>query len=172
MPSNHLILCCPLLLLPSIFPSIRVFSSESVLCIRWPKYWNFGFSISPFSKYSGLSLIWYSLPEIENVPPEAWERRCAIVVKRLPESEYKIYHLLAMWPQASGLTTLCVSFLLCKMGVMCLLHRVVVRVKLLQVKPLEQCQEHNKCQVSICHRHHHHYRLESLLPFAGFMLSM
>ena len=47
MPSNHLILCCPLLLLPSIFPSIRVFSSESVLHIRWPKYWSFSFSISP-----------------------------------------------------------------------------------------------------------------------------
>ena len=54
IPSNHLILCCPLLLLPSIFPSIRVFSNESVLCIRWPKYWNFSFSISPFSEYSGL----------------------------------------------------------------------------------------------------------------------
>ena len=54
MPSNHLILCHPLLLLPSIFPSIRVFSSESVLCIRWPKYWRFSFSISPSSEYSGL----------------------------------------------------------------------------------------------------------------------
>ena len=47
MPSNHLILCCPLLLLPSVFPSIRVFSNESVLRIRWPKYWSFSFSISP-----------------------------------------------------------------------------------------------------------------------------
>ena len=54
MPSNHLILCHPLLLLPSIFPSIRVFSSESVLRIRWPKYWSFSFSISPSSEYSGL----------------------------------------------------------------------------------------------------------------------
>ena len=54
MPSNYLILCCPLLLLPSIFPSIRVFSSESVLHIRWPKYWSFSFSISPSSEYSGL----------------------------------------------------------------------------------------------------------------------
>ena len=53
-PSNHLILCCPLLLPPSIFPSIRVFSNQSVLCIRWPKYWSFSFSISPFSEYSGL----------------------------------------------------------------------------------------------------------------------
>ena len=54
MPSNHLILCCPLLLLPSIFPSIRMFSNESVLCIRWPKYWSFSFTISPSNEYSGL----------------------------------------------------------------------------------------------------------------------
>ena len=54
MPSNHLILCYPLLLPPSIFPSIRVFSNESVLLIRWPKYWSFSFSISPSNEYSGL----------------------------------------------------------------------------------------------------------------------
>ena len=54
IPSNHFILCCPLLVLPSIFPSIRVFSNESVLHIRWPKYWSFSFSISPSSEYSGL----------------------------------------------------------------------------------------------------------------------
>ena len=54
MPSNHLILCHPLLLLPSIFPSIRVFSNESVLHLRWPKYWSFSFSISPSNEYSGL----------------------------------------------------------------------------------------------------------------------
>ena len=53
-PSNHLILCRPLLLLPSVFPSIRVFSNESVLRIRWPKYWSFSFSISPSNEYSGL----------------------------------------------------------------------------------------------------------------------
>ena len=53
-PSNHLILCHPLLLPPSIFPSIRIFSNESVLCIRWPKYWSFSFSISPSNEYSGL----------------------------------------------------------------------------------------------------------------------
>ena len=54
MPFNHLILCCPLLLLPSIFPSIRVFSNESVLHIRWPKYWSFSFNICPSNEYSGL----------------------------------------------------------------------------------------------------------------------
>ena len=54
MPSNHLILCCPLLLLPSIFPSIRVLSNESALCISWPKYWSFSFNISASNEYSGL----------------------------------------------------------------------------------------------------------------------
>jgi len=54
MPYNHLILCCPLFLLPSIFPSIRVFSNESALRIRWPKYWSFSFNISPSNEYSGL----------------------------------------------------------------------------------------------------------------------
>jgi len=54
MPSNYLILCCPLLLLPSIFPSIRVFSNESLLHIRWPKYWSFSFTISPSNEYSRL----------------------------------------------------------------------------------------------------------------------
>ena len=62
MPSNHLILCRPLLLLPSIFPSIRVFSNESALLIRWPKYWSFSFNISPSNEYSGLisfSIDWF-----------------------------------------------------------------------------------------------------------------
>src|SRR5574340_403284 len=54
MPSNHLILCCPLLLLPSTFPSIRVFSNESAIHIRWLKYWSFSFNISPSNEYSGL----------------------------------------------------------------------------------------------------------------------
>ena len=54
MPSNHLILCCPLLLLPSIFPSIGAFSNESAFCIRWPKYWSFSFRISPSNEYSRL----------------------------------------------------------------------------------------------------------------------
>ena len=67
MPSNHLILCCPLIL-PSIFPSIRVFSSESVLHIRWPKYWNFNFSISPSNEYSGLisfRIDWFDLLAVQ-----------------------------------------------------------------------------------------------------------
>ena len=68
MPSNHLILCCPLLLLPSIFPSIRVFSNESVLHIRWPEYWNFSFNISPSNEYSGLisfRIDWFDLVAVQ-----------------------------------------------------------------------------------------------------------
>ena len=64
MPSNHLILYCPRLLLPSIFPSTRVFSCESALCIRWPLYWSLNFSISPFNEYSGLisfRIDWFDL---------------------------------------------------------------------------------------------------------------
>ena len=68
MPSNHLILCHPLLFLPSIFPSIRVFSKESVLRIRWPKYWSFSCSISPSNEYSGLSsfrIYWLDLLAVQ-----------------------------------------------------------------------------------------------------------
>ena len=68
MPSNYLILCCPFLLLPSIFSSIRVFSNESVLRIRWPKYWSFNFSISPSNEYSGLisfRLVWLDLLAVQ-----------------------------------------------------------------------------------------------------------
>ena len=68
MPSNHLILCRPLLLLPSILPSIRVFSNESTLCIRWPKYWSFSFSISPSNEYSGLisfRMDWFDLLSVQ-----------------------------------------------------------------------------------------------------------
>ena len=68
MPSNHLVLCCPLLLLPSIFPSIRVFSNKSALRIRWPKYWSFSFSISPSIEYSGLisfRIDWFDLLAVQ-----------------------------------------------------------------------------------------------------------
>ena len=73
MPFNHLILCCPLLLLPSIFPSIRVFSNESVLLIRWPKYWSFRFSISPSNEYSGLisfRIDWFDLLAVQGTLQE------------------------------------------------------------------------------------------------------
>ena len=70
MPSNHFILCHPLLLLPSIFPSIRVFSNESTLHIRWPKYWSFSFSISPSNEYSGLIFFridWFDLLAVQGI---------------------------------------------------------------------------------------------------------
>ena len=70
MPSNHLILCCPLLLLPSIFPSIRVFPKESVPHIRWPNYWNFSFNICPSDEYSGLISIeidWFCLLAVQGI---------------------------------------------------------------------------------------------------------
>ena len=68
MSSNHLILCCPLLLLPSIFPSIRVFSNESALLIRWPKYWSFSFNVSPSNEHPGLisfKLVWLDLLAVQ-----------------------------------------------------------------------------------------------------------
>ena len=68
MPCNHLILCCLLLHLPSIIPSIRVFSKESVLCIRWPRYWTFSFGISPSNEYSGLisfMIDWFDLLAVQ-----------------------------------------------------------------------------------------------------------
>ena len=68
MPSNHLIFCHPLLLLPSIFPSIRVYSSESALCSRWPKYWSFSFSICPSNEHSGLisfRIDWFDLLAVQ-----------------------------------------------------------------------------------------------------------
>jgi len=70
MPSNHLVLCHPLLLLPSIFPSIRVFSNESALCIRWPKYWGFSFNISPSNEHSGLISLrmdWLDLLAVQGI---------------------------------------------------------------------------------------------------------
>ena len=71
MPSNHLILCHPLLFLPSIFPSIRVFSNESAVCIRWPKYWSFSFNISPSNEHPGLisfRMDWLDLLAVQGTP--------------------------------------------------------------------------------------------------------
>ena len=70
MPSNHLILCWPLLLLPSMFPSVRIFFNVSALCIRWPKYWSFSFSISPSNEYSGLisfRIDWFDILLVQEI---------------------------------------------------------------------------------------------------------
>ena len=80
MPSNHLILCHPLLFPPSIFPSIRVFSNESVLCIRWPDYWSFSFSISPSNEYSGLisfRMDWLDLLAVQGTLKSLLKHHCS-----------------------------------------------------------------------------------------------
>jgi len=91
MPSNHLNLCCHLFLLSSIFPSIRVFSNESVLHIRWPKYWNFSFSISPYNEYSGL--IFFRMDWLDLLVVQA-------TLKSLPQQ-----------PQFKSINSLALSFL-------------------------------------------------------------
>ena len=83
MASNHLVLCCPLLLLPSIFSSIRVFSNESTLHIRWPEYWSFSFSVSPSNKYSGL----ISLTVLSRLGAELELPRCG---SSLGPSQYRL----------------------------------------------------------------------------------
>ena len=106
MPSNNLILCCPLLLLSSIFPSIRVFSNESALSIRWPKYWSFSFNISPANEYSGLTTLgltvktllyrevlgfrqnWGRGTEICHVPPCPNTHRLTIITTLLQMSTF------------------------------------------------------------------------------------
>ena len=78
MPSNHLIFCCPLLLLPSIFPSIRVFSSELALHMRWPKQWSFSFSITPSNEYSGLisfRIDWFDLLAVQGSLKSLFQHR-------------------------------------------------------------------------------------------------
>ena len=91
MPSNYHILCCPRLLLPSIFPSIRIFSNKSVLCIRWPKYWSFSFSISPSNEYSGLiSLEWTAWNSLQS---KGLSRVFSITtIKELQHSAFFIVH--------------------------------------------------------------------------------
>ena len=93
MPSNHLILCCPLLFPPSIFPNIRVFSTESVFHIRWPKYWSFSFSISPSREYSGLisfRMDWLDLLAVQGTLKELHQGTLKFF-ERLKEKIYDIF---------------------------------------------------------------------------------
>ena len=95
MPSNHLILCHPLLLLPPIFPSIRVFSNESALCIRWPNYWSFSFSISPSNEYPGLISIrtdWFYLPAVQGTLKSLFQHHSS-KASILPHSVFFTVHL-------------------------------------------------------------------------------
>ena len=111
MPSNHLILCHPLLLPPSIFPSIRIFSNDSVLCIRWPKYWSFSFSISPSKEYSGLisfRMDWLDLLAVQGTLKSLLQHHSSKASKVQVSSKYHI-NLNQIWvrlevlvPQAGG----------------------------------------------------------------------
>ena len=99
MPSNHLIFCRPLLLPPSIFPSIRAFSNESDLHIRWPKYWSFSFSISPSNEYSGLicfKMDWFDLLQ---------SKRLSRVFSNNTTQKHKFFSIqLSLWPKSHILT--------------------------------------------------------------------
>ena len=97
MPSNHLILCRPLLLPPSIYPSIRVFSNESVLCNRWPKYWSFSLSISPSNEYSGLisfRMDWLDLLAVQGTLKESFPK---LQFKSINSSVFSIFFFLAFF---------------------------------------------------------------------------
>ena len=99
MPSSHLILCCPLLLLPSIFPSIRVFSNESIFCTRWPKDWTF--SISPSNEYSGLISFQFSSVTqscLTLVTPMDCSMPCFPVLHQLPELAQTNVHIKSVMP--------------------------------------------------------------------------
>ena len=100
MPSNHLILCCPLLLPPSIFPSIRVFSSESVLRIRWPKYWSFSFNISPSNEHSGLisfRMDWLDLLAVQGTLKSLLQHHSSKASMLWCSAFFKYAHLSLIW---------------------------------------------------------------------------
>ena len=97
MSSNHLILCRPLLLLPPISPSIRVFSNESALCMKWPKYWSFSFSINPSNEYSGLifySIDWFDLLAVQGTPKSLlWHHSCKASALWCPDFLWSNSHI-------------------------------------------------------------------------------
>ena len=100
MPSNHLILCCPLLLPPSIFPTIRVFSSESVLRNRWPKYWSFSFNISPSNEHSGLisfRMYWLDLLAVQGTLKSLLQHHSSKASMLWCSAFFKYAHLSLIW---------------------------------------------------------------------------
>ena len=127
MPSSHLILCHPLLLLPSIFPSIGVFSNESVLCIRWPKYWSFSFSISPANEYSGLisfRIDWFDLFAVQGTLKSLLKHHSskALILQRSAFLIVQLSHPYMTTGKTVALTTwtfvgkVCLCFLICCLG--------------------------------------------------------
>ena len=127
LPPNHLILCCPLLLQPSVFPSIWVFSSESVICIRWPKYWSFSFNISLSSEYSGLiyfRMDWFDLLAIQGTLKSLFQHHSS-KPSILSHSAFFILQLshpymstgkTKAWLDGLLLTKQCLCFLVCYLG--------------------------------------------------------
>jgi len=112
MPSNHLILCPPLLLLPSIFPSIRVFSNESALCIRWPKYWNFSFNISPSSEHSGLisfRMDFFDLLAVQGTLKSLLQHHCS---SKVVIQQFKSINSLALLTFSEQVSPCIISFFL------------------------------------------------------------
>ena len=108
MPSSHLIFCCPLLLLPSIFPNIKVFSNESVVHIRWPKYWSFNFNISPSNEYSGLisRMDWLDLLAVQGTLRSLLQHHCskASILQRSPFFIVQLSHLYMTMGKTIALT--------------------------------------------------------------------
>ena len=110
MPSSHLILCHPLLFRPSIFPSIRVFSNESVLCIRWPKYWSFSFNISPTNEYPGLisfRMDWLDLLAVQGTRKSLLQHHSSktSILRRLAFFIVKLSHPYMTTGKTKALTT-------------------------------------------------------------------
>ena len=130
MPSNHLILCRPLLLLPSVFPSIRVFSSESVLHIKWPKYWSFSFSISPSSEFSGLisfRIDWLDLLGVQETSQDSQDsQHCSSKASILGRSAFFIVQLSHAYMTTGKTITLTRQTFVCK--VMSLLFNMLSRL--------------------------------------------
>ena len=121
--SNHLILCCPLFLLPSIFPSIIVFSSESACRITWPKYWSFSFSISPWNEYSGLisfRMDWFDLLSVQRSPKSLLQHHNSKTSTLWPSAFFTVSHNHAwllekseLWLYGPLSAKWCLCFLIC-----------------------------------------------------------
>ena len=122
MPGNHLILCHPHLLLPSMFPCIRVFSNESVICITWPKYWSFSFSVSPSSEYSGLisfMMDWLDLLAVQgtlNSPTPQFKSINSSALSFLYSPTLTAIHKPKLSVDGPLLAKQCVCFLICCLG--------------------------------------------------------
>ena len=124
MPSTHLILCCPLLLLPSVFPSIRLFSNESALQIRWPKYWSFSFNISPSNEYSGIisfRMNWLDLLSVQGTLKSLLQHHSskASILRHLALFMVQLSHPYMTTRKTIALTRRtkeCLCFLICCLG--------------------------------------------------------